>query len=314
MSCAIELKKQGFNPLIIEKQNVAHTIHQFPTHQTFFSSSDKLEIGEVPFITEKQKPVRNEALVYYRNVAKRMDLRINTFEKVTAVEKKGDAFLIYTQHTTGEERIYKADYAIIATGYYDQPNTLGVPGETLPKVSHYFKEAHPYFNTDVVVIGGKNSAVDAALELHAAGAHVTVLYRGAEYSQSIKPWILPNFEALANKQYVKMVFSAQVRSITDHSVTYQTGKEVHTIDNDFVFAMIGYKPNVEFLETMGIKIDSETGKPCHDEHTYETNVPGIYIAGVVAAGFNNNKIFIENGRFHGMNIAKSIADKETIHQ
>ncbi|WP_099158381.1 YpdA family putative bacillithiol disulfide reductase [Virgibacillus ndiopensis] len=311
MSCAIELQKQGHTPpLIIEKANVVNTIYHFPTHQMFFSSSEKLEIGELPFITEKQKPVRNQALAYYRNVAKRKDLRINTFEKVIEVKKLNEMFHVKTTNSTGELTHYQAKNVIIATGYYDQPNEMNVPGENLDKVMHYFKEAHPYFNKNVVVIGGKNSAVDATMELHKAGANITVLYRGDTYSKSIKPWILPEFDALIRKGIVKMEFNAQVTEITNDAVTYTVNSETKTIKNDFVFAMTGYKPDHQFLQKIGVKIDSETGRPQFNDTTFETNIPGVYVAGVVAAGYNNNEIFIENGRHHGELIAKSITKKE----
>ncbi|MFD1018512.1 YpdA family putative bacillithiol disulfide reductase [Thalassobacillus hwangdonensis] len=309
MSAAIELKQRGINPLVIEKGNIVNSIYNYPTHQTFFSSSEKLEIGQVPFITERQKPVRNQALAYYRSVAERKDLRINAFEKVTLVEKSPDGFLVHTERNTGERHQYEANDLVIATGYYDQPNMMGVEGEHLEKVMHYFKEAHPYYNKDVVVIGGKNSAVDATLELVKAGARVTVLYRGEDYSSSIKPWILPEFEALVKKDIITMKFCAEVKKITEDTLTYVCNGVEQTIDNDFVFAMTGYKPDHEFLTKMGVSIDEETGRPMFDEGTMETNVPGIYIAGVIAAGYNNNEIFIENGRHHGEHIADAIARK-----
>ena len=306
MSAAIALQKQGINPLIIEKENVVSTIYNFPTHQMFFSSSDKLEIGEIPFITEKQKPVRNEALAYYRTVAARTKLRINAFERVTEIKQAAKQFTLSTVKNTQEECNYIADKVIIATGYYDQPNYMKIPGEKLPKVMHYFKESHPYFNKDVVVIGGKNSAVDATLELHKAGARVTVFYRGESYSKSIKPWILPEFESLANKNKINMHFNAEVTAITNEIVHYTVNGIENTLKNDFVFAMTGYKPNLEFLKDSGIDINPDNGKPKFNEDTMETNVPGLYIAGVIAAGYNNNEIFIENGRFHGDKIANSI--------
>ncbi|GAQ17471.1 ferredoxin--NADP reductase [Oceanobacillus picturae] len=310
LSCALELKKEGFSPLIIEKENIVNTIHQFPTHQTFFSSSEKLEIGNIPFITEKQKPVRNEALAYYRSVAMREELRINAFEKVTEITKGEGLFRLST--ITGSDQInnYSADYVIIATGYYDQPNYMNIPGEKLNKVTHYFKEGHPYFNKDVVIIGGKNSAVDATLELHKAGANVTVLYRGAEYSKSIKPWILPEFDSLVRKEIVKMEFNANIVEITENSLRYRVGEEEKTIKNDFVFAMTGYKPDLDFLNSAGIHVDPATGSPSYKEDSYETNIDNLFIAGVVAAGYNNNKLFIENGRFHGGAIARTITGRE----
>ena len=309
MSCAIELQKHGIKPLIIEKGNIVNTIYQFPTHQMFFSSSEKLEIGDIAFITEKQKPVRNQALAYYRSVAERQDLRINTFETVTTVEQVNQKFQITTQNNNHEIQNYQAEQVIIATGYYDQPNYMNIPGEDLAKVMHYFKEAHPYYNKDVVVIGGKNSAVDATLELHKAGARITVLYRGSVYSESIKPWILPEFDSLVRKGNVHMEFNAEVREITKNEVHYSIKGNQKIIHNDFVFAMTGYKPDLAFLETIGVNINTDNGKPDFNKATLETNIPGIYVAGVVAAGYNNNEIFIENGRFHGALITKSIKNK-----
>ncbi|GAA0439624.1 MAG: YpdA family putative bacillithiol disulfide reductase [Bacillota bacterium] len=304
MSCAIELQKFGYRPLVIEKENIVNAIYNFPTHQTFFSSSEKLEIGDVAFITEKHKPVRNQALAYYRSVAERKQLRINTFEEVTSVKKTNNGF-----HVRTEKQEYEADNVVIATGYYGQPNMMGIPGEELDKVMHYFKEGHPYFRKRVVVIGGKNSAVDAALELHKAGAEVTVIYRGSNYSESIKPWILPEFDSLVRKEEVNMIFNGKVCNVTEEAIVYEVDGETKTIPNDYVFAMTGYRPDISLLTSMGVEIDKDSGMPRFNERNYETNIPGIYIAGVVAAGFNNNKIFIENGRFHGEAIAKSIHSK-----
>ncbi|KAA0562738.1 YpdA family putative bacillithiol disulfide reductase [Rossellomorea aquimaris] len=305
LSAAIRLKEMGIDPLIIEKGNIVNAIYHYPTHQTFFSSSEKLEIGDVPFVIEEHKPRRNQALVYYREVAKRKELRINRFETVHKVEKQDGRFSVSTSRGT-----YESKYIVIATGYYDHPNYLGIPGEKLEKVFHYFKEAHPFFDTDVVVIGGKNSAVDAALELNKAGARVTVLYRGSEYSKSVKPWILPNFDALVRNGEVMMEFNACVEEITEDSVTYKVNGEKIEIKNDFVFAMTGYHPDHSFLTKMGIIIDKDTGRPAFHQETMETNVEGIYIAGVIAAGNNANEIFIENGRLHGGLIAESITQKE----
>ncbi|MRG86428.1 YpdA family putative bacillithiol disulfide reductase [Salinibacillus xinjiangensis] len=311
LSAAIELQSCGLDPLLIEKGNVVDAIYHYPTHQTFFSSSEKLEIGDIPFISEKQKPVRNEALSYYRTVAERRNLRINTYETVTTIEKEDDDdFRVETEDRNGNLKSYISKYVIVATGYYGQPNLLHIPGEELDKVMHYFKEAHPYFNTDVVVIGGKNSAVDATLELVKAGARVTVIYRGSEYSKSVKPWILPLFDSLVRKGIVNMIFDGHVTEITKDRVYYTVGQEKSSLKNDFVFAMTGYHPDHDFLASMDIKIDEKSGRPKYNEETMESNIPNIYIAGVIAAGFNNNEIFIENGRFHGKQIANSIVDKE----
>ncbi|MFD1413882.1 YpdA family putative bacillithiol disulfide reductase [Oceanobacillus jeddahense] len=306
MACALELQKKGENPLLIEKGNVVQTISNFPTHQTFFSSSERLEIGGVPFISENKKPVRNQAMVYYREVAQRNELRVNAFEKLVSIEKDEESFFLSTVKSNGDEGKYRAEKVIMATGYYDQPNYLNIPGESLPKVTHYFKEAHEYFNQKVVVIGGKNSSVDATLELHKAGADVTVIYRGDVYSESIKPWILPEFESLIRNGKVNMIFGACVTEITDTYLTYEKDGQEESIENDFVFAMTGYRPDYSLLKQVGVEINAENGKPVHNEETMETNVKNVYIAGVVAAGYDNNKVFIENGRFHGEQIADSI--------
>ncbi|MCM3692868.1 YpdA family putative bacillithiol disulfide reductase [Neobacillus niacini] len=303
LAAAIAFKEIGLNPLIIEKGNVVNAIYHYPTHQTFFSTSEKLEIGDVPFITESYKPKRNQALVYYRDVVKRKQLRVNSFEKVSKVLKEDNGFQVVT-----DRQIYHTKFVVIATGYYDHPNFMNVPGEDLPKVSHYFKEAHPYFDTDVCVIGGKNSSVDAALELVKAGARVSVLYRGKEYSPSIKPWILPEFEALVRNGTIIMEFNSDIIEITNNHVRYKKDGVEKSIYNDFVFAMTGYRPDHQFLKNMGIHIDEETGRPLFNSDTMETNMEGIYIAGVIAAGNNANEIFIENGRFHGALIAQSIKE------
>lgn len=307
LSAAIECQKKGLDPLIIEKGNIVQALYNYPTHQQFFSSSQKLEIGNLPFVTEERKPKRNQALAYYREVVRRTTPRIHAFEEVLGVIKKANHhFTVQTKTSEGEEREYKAQFVIVATGYYDHPNLLGIPGEQAPHVFHYFKEAHPYFNCDVTVIGGKNSAVDAALELNKAGANVTVLYRGAAYSPSVKPWVLPEFDSLVRSNQINMAFNAKILEIQkDHVVVEQEGN-VQTLKSEFVFAMVGYHPDHEFLKGMGIDIDEETGRPAFDPATMETNVEGIYIAGVIAAGNNANEIFIENGRFHGELIAQSI--------
>lgn len=305
LSAAIALQHIGKNPLVIEKGNIVNAIYNYPTHQTFFSTSEKLEIGDIPFITVNRKPKRNEALTYYREVAKRTNIRIHRFETASSIRKENGFFTVKTDKDT-----YRSRYVVVATGYYDHPNMMGIPGEELGKVSHYFKEAHPYFDTDVAVIGGKNSAIDAALELQKAGARVTVLYRGDHYSPSIKPWVLPDFEALVRNGEIAMVFNAEVREITEKSIRYVNGDKEEVIANDFVFAMTGYHPDHSFIKAMGVKMDDRTGKPLFDPETMETNIPGLFIAGVIAAGNNANEIFIENGRFHGGQIAKAIKEKE----
>lgn len=307
LSAAIEQQKKGIETLIIEKGNVVEALYHYPTHQTFFSSSDKLSIGDVPFIVEDLKPRRNQALVYYREVVKHHQLKVNTFEEVLTVRKMNNHFTITT--TKG---VYQCRFLTIATGYYGQPNTLEVDGANLSKVMHYFKEAHPYFNQNVVIIGGKNSAVDAAIELEKANANVTVIYRGSEYSPSVKPWILPNFDSLVRRGNIDMHFDSHVTEITETSVTFETNGVSKTIDNDFVFAMIGYHPDYDFLQSVGIEINETSfgTAPQYNKDTFETNIENCYIAGVIAAGTDANSIFIENGKYHGVSIAQDILTKK----
>ena len=303
LSAAIELQKSGLDVLVIEKGNVVNSIYNYPTHQTFFSSSLKLSIGDTPFITSVDKPKRLDALAYYREVVKIENIKVNNYEVVKNVEKLAEGFKIITDKYT-----YSATKVVVATGYYDNPNKMEITGEELPNVFHYFKEAHPYFQKHVVVIGGKNSSIDAALELERAGAIVTVIYRGSDYSPSVKPWILPGFASLVKSGGILMHFESNVEEITESMVTIQKHGKTLEIPTDFVFAMIGYHPDHSFLSKIGIAIDKLTGRPYFDEDTMETNVKGLYVAGVVAGGNNTNELFIENGRFHGRLIANAVIE------
>lgn len=306
LAAAIELQNIGLTPVIIEKGNIVNAIYNYPTHQTFFSTSEKLAIGDVPFIIEQRKPKRNQALVYYREVVKAKKLLVNRFEKVESVKKVDGIFNVKTDKDS-----YETPYVVIATGYYDHPNYLHIHGESLPKVHHYFKEGHPFFDLNVLVIGGKNSAIDAALELNKAGAHVTVIYRGNDYSASIKPWVLPEFLGLVREGEITMHFNTEVKEIRENEVIVEIAGQKETIDNDIVFAMTGYHPDHRFIREMGVEIDEQTGRPTFDPETMETNVQNLFIAGVIAAGNNANEIFIENGRFHGNLIAQKIARQTT---
>ncbi|MCR8851915.1 YpdA family putative bacillithiol disulfide reductase [Lysinibacillus fusiformis] len=305
LAAAIALQNIGLNPIVIEKGNIVNAIYHYPTHQTFFSTSERLGIGDVPFIIEGRKPKRNQALVYYREVVRLKNIQVNRFEKVQSVVKNNGMFTV-----TSDKDHYETPNVIIATGYYDHPNFLNITGEQLPKVFHYFKEGHEFFDTDVLVIGGKNSAVDAALELNKAGARVTVAYRGSEYSPSIKPWVLPEFEGVVKTGEVDMHFNTNVLEIREHEVVLEIDGQEKVLKNDFVFAMTGYHPDHSFIKAMGVDIDDETGRPYFTPETMETNVEGLFIAGVIAAGNNANEIFIENGRFHGDCIAQTIAQRK----
>lgn len=305
LSAAIEIEKEGFDVVTIERGNVVNSIYHYPTHQTFFSSSLKLSIGDIPFITAKEKPKRNDALVYYRNVVQMKGLNVRTYEEVVDVQRNENGrFTVMTSKQT-----YDVRYVVLATGYYDNPNQLEAKGADLPHVHHYFKEAHPYFGEDIVIIGGKNSAIDAAIELTRAGANVSVVYRGSSYSPSIKPWVLPGFESLVRHQEASIYFDSEVKEITEDKVIIeQQGKEIE-LSASTVFAMIGYHPDFHFFNRLGIDVNEETGCPLFDQETMESSIPGIYVAGVIAAGNDANTIFIENGKFHGCQIASALAQQ-----
>ncbi|RXZ81833.1 YpdA family putative bacillithiol disulfide reductase [Paenibacillaceae bacterium] len=309
LSAALELQAIGIDPLIIEKRNIVHSISQYPVYMHFFSSPELLEIGEVPFTTAGDKPSRLEALNYYRTIALRRQVRIHRFETVTDVQSNEGGFEVQSVNRHGEQLSYTADKIIIATGYFDHPNMLGIPGEQLDKVSHFFRESHPYSGMDVTIIGGSNSAIDAALELERAGAHVTVVYRGEGYSAHIKPWVRPIFESLVNKGRINMRFHSRVVHIDDREVTIEADSGTDKIANDFVLALTGFHPDREFLTKIGVVIEPE-GYPYFNEQTMETNVPGIFLAGVVASRREANEIFIETGRFHGRKIAGRIQGSE----
>lgn len=310
LAAGIELRRVGITPLIIEKRNIVHSISQYPTYMTFFSSPELLEIGDIPFTTANDKPTRLEALNYYRTAAQRHKLRIQPYTAVTRISKQGDYFVLDTVNQYDEPSQYQAQNVIISTGYFDHPNMLGIPGEELPKVSHFFREAHPYAGLQVAIIGGSNSSIDAALELERVGAHVTVIYRREDLSKSIKPWVRPIFEGKIKKGTVKLLLSSQVQEIRNREIDVNTPEGVITIENDFVLALTGFHPDQPFLTTAGVTIEAE-GHPTFNEETMESNVPGIYLAGVVVSRKEDaNEIFIESGRFHGNKIAAHILQKQ----
>ncbi|RKN84796.1 YpdA family putative bacillithiol disulfide reductase [Paenibacillus ginsengarvi] len=310
LSAALELQNAGMEPLVIEKYSIVHSIYLYPTYMQFFSTAELLEIGGIPFSTPNDKPTRAEALHYYRNVAMRRAIRIRSYEEVTSVVKHGDTFTVTSVDRAGNAQTCEAENVIVATGYFDHPNMIGILGEQLPKVSHFFREAHPYTGTKVVIIGGNNSAVDAALELIRVGAEVTIVYRGESISSKIKPWVRPQFEALVNKGRIRLLFRSRVTRIEQTSVTIEREDGPETLDNDFVLALTGFRPDRAFLQTAGIEMEAESGKPHFDPATMETNVKGLFIAGVIAAGAEANEIFIETGRHHGGLIASHLTRAE----
>ncbi len=308
LAAALELHSHGFDPLLIEKRNVVHSISQYPIYMQFFSTPELLEIAGVPFTTAHDKPSRLEALNYYRNVALRSGVRIHAYETVTGLTKEAEGFALTSIRKNGEARTYRARHVVIATGYFDHPNLLGIPGEDHDKVSHFFREAHPYTGMQVTIIGGSNSAVDAALELERVGAKVTVVYRGEDYSPSIKPWVLPIMKAMVAKGRIAFRFQSRVIEITPAEVVIETSGGTERLPNDFVLALTGFHPDREFLGSAGVTMEAE-GYPTFNEETMETNVPGIYLAGVVASRHEANEIFIETGRFHGHKITRHLLEQ-----
>ncbi|USG68432.1 YpdA family putative bacillithiol disulfide reductase [Brevibacillus ruminantium] len=309
LAAAVELKKRGIDPLLIEKGTLVNSIYRYPTFMIFHSTPDRLEIGDIPFSTPNEKPTRIEALQYYRLVASRNRLRIQLYESVYHVEKEAEGFLIRTTDRFQETHEYRCKNLVMATGYFDNPNRLNVPGENLEKVSSFFTEAHPYAGMKVALIGGNNSAVDAAMDLERAGADVTVICRKPELSDRVKAWTRPIFESLAEKGRIHVLYSAEVQEIREKEVLVRVDGETKTLENDFVFSLIGFRPDRAMLQALGAKTNPQTGEPVHDSSTMETNVPGLYIAGVIASGEHANAIFIENGRDHGKLIADGIAKR-----
>jgi thioredoxin reductase (NADPH) len=310
LSAAIELKRIGLNPLLIEKRSLVYSIYMYPTYMTFFSTPELLEIGDVPFTTPNEKPTRLEALNYYRKVAEHHQLRIRTYETVTSIERRDDGtFRLTAEDRFGTPLQYEARYVVVATGYFDHPNLLGIPGEDLPHVSHYYREAHPYIGSKVVIIGGSNSAVDAALDLSRAGAEVTVVYRGAAVSPNIKPWVRPLFESAVQKGRIRLMLESHVVEIGKGTVLVRGPEQTVELENDFVLALTGFRPDRKLLASAGVRIKDEFYVPEFNPDTMETNVPGLYIAGVLASGSNANEVFIETGRLHGGMIARHIASQ-----
>lgn len=306
LSTAVAAQEAGLRYVVLEKGPVVHSLTRFPIGMQFFSTAELLEIGDVPFLSERPRPRREEAMAYYRRVVAKFGLNVHQFEKVVGISGSKGNWRVETERRDGPAA-YTAANIVLATGYYDNPNRLGVPGEDLPHVSHYYTEGHRCFGQRVLVVGGQNSAVDAVMDLQRCGADVTMAQRKPDLSPKIKPWVLPEFEALVRKGLVRLLTSTEVVEIKPGSVVLREQGEVREEPFDFVFLMTGYHPDHSMLRKLGVATDPETGKPVYDPETMETNVPGLYVAGVIAAGNEANVIFIENGRFHGPLIAKHIA-------
>ncbi len=302
LSTAIEAQKARLDYVVIDKGSIVNSIQHFPTMMTFFSTPELLEIGDIPFTSASMRPSRIEGIEYYTNVADHFKLQLRFFESVLSVTKKGGTFEVRTNLSA-----YIAKNVVVATGYFDHPNLLGIPGENLSQVSHYYDEPFSCYRQRVAVVGGKNSAAIAALELHRHGAMVTLIHRREKLSDGIKYWILPDIENRIKEGSITAHFSTEVKEIVPGSVILEnTSRGRFSVENDAVLVLIGYHPDVGFLETMGVLMNPDTMAPTHSPETMETNVPHLYVAGSIAAGRNNNKIFIENGRMHGRSIVASI--------
>lgn len=307
LACAIDVQEAGHRVVVVDKGCLCNSLFHYPSHMTFFTTSELLEIGNIPFPSPNAKPNRNEALEYYRKVAMHYRLDVRPYETIVAVNGTDGDFRVRTADRFGREKTYTARKLIVATGYYDIPNLLEVRGEELPKVMHYYTDPHPYYDQDVLVVGGKNSAAIAALELWRHGARVTLVHREAEMHRHVKYWIKPDIENRIKNGEIDAYFSSRVLEVDLDTVTIETPLGTKTIANDFVFAMTGYRPDFSFLESLGVRIEGEHRTPVYDQETLESNVPGIYLAGVIVAGARTNEIFIENGRFHGRQIAVGIS-------
>ena len=307
LACGLEAKKQGLSYVIIEKGCLVNSLYNYPTNMTFFSSSEKLEIDDIPFISNKPKPAKQEALEYYRRIATSNHLNIHLFEKVEKVDSSEGE----THKITTSKRSYTTKNVIIATGFYDLPNYLNIPGEDLPKVKHYYGDPHFYATQKTVVVGASNSAVDAALEIYRKGGDVTMIVRGPAIGERVKYWVKPDIDNRIDEGSIRAVFNAEIKEIRENEVVISSKEGEQTIENDFVLLLTGYRPNFTFLKSIGIKL-SEDGKkiPEYDPDTMETNVEGIYLAGVICGGMETHKWFIENSRVHASIIMKNITSKK----
>ncbi len=309
LACAIEATRAGMRSLVIDKGALCNSLYHYPVNMLFFTTPERMEIGDLPMTTTGGKPTRVEALKYYRRAVEHYDLETRLYERVQRIGGKNGAFVVETLAADGAHKEYHGRKIIVASGYYDRPNLLGIPGENLPHVSHYFTDAHPYWNQDVVVIGGKNSAAEAALDLFRGGARVTLVHRQPEMGKSLKYWVKPDIENRIRAGEVHAMFSTSVMRIEPGKVWVKNSGPEKSIHAAQVFALTGYHPDFDFLEQQGIALDPETRAPKCNPDSLETNVPGIYVAGVVVGGLKTSDIFIENGRFHGRQIIAAMTGK-----
>ncbi|MCJ8154914.1 YpdA family putative bacillithiol disulfide reductase [Chryseobacterium sp. SSA4.19] len=302
LNCALEAQNNNLSYIIIEKGTIVNSLYNYPLYMRFFSTADKLEIAEIPFISAAPKPGRQEALEYYQGIARQRNLNIKLYEKVLQISNKDGVFEIQTSKSR-----YLAKNVVISTGFYDMPNMMNIPGEHLPKVKHYYTEPYPYARQKIVVVGSSNSSVDAALETYRKGAEVTMIIRHSEISENVKYWVKPDIENRIAEGTITAHFNAQITEIKERSVLFRNEKgEIHEIENDFVLAMTGYLPDFNFLKDAGIELENDCLKPFYNPETMETNVKNLYLAGVVCGGKDTHLWFIENSRIHAKMIVQDI--------
>lgn len=309
LACAIEIEKKGLRAIVIEKGCLVNSLYNYPTNLTFFTTPELLEIGGLPMTAVREKPNRTEALKYYRRVAMHYSLNVRQYERVNDVRGSDGNFVVETTLRTGQPHSHRAKKVIVATGYYDIPVRLGAPGEDLDKVLHYYQDPHPYYDCDIAVVGGKNSAAIYALECHRAGARVTLIHRGEKMHKNVKYWILPDITNRIKNNEIQAYFNSSVVEVRPAEIVIRTPEGEKTLRNDFVLAMTGYQPDTALLSRIGVEFDPETRRPRSNEMTLESDRPGLYLAGVIVAGMHTSEVFIENGRFHGGQIAADIAAK-----
>src|ERR1700720_3187869 len=307
LATAIEAKRAGKRPLVIDKACLCNSIFHYPVNMVFFTTPELLEIGDLPLVCAAEKPTRVEALKYYRKAAGHYALELRLYERLLRVDGQDENFTVATRTEKGMEYKYQGQKIAVATGYYDLPNQLGVPGEDLPHVSHYYTEPYEFWNQDVVVVGGKNSAAEAALDLYRNGARVTLVHRKAELGSTIKYWVRPDIENRIKAGQVKALFETRVKGITRDEAVGQNGAGEQRLPANQLFALTGYHPDFAFIQGLGVQLDPETRKPALDPNALESNVPGIHLAGVVIGGRHTGEIFIENGRFHGKQIIEALS-------
>jgi thioredoxin reductase (NADPH) len=306
LATAIEATRAGMRPLVIDKGCLCNSIYRYPVNMVFFTTPELLEIGDLPLVCAADKPTRVEALKYYRKTAEHYELELRLYERVIGVHGQDGSFTVVTKLENGIKARYEGKKIVVATGYYDLPNELGVPGEELPHVSHYYTEPHEYWKQNVVVVGGKNSAAEAALDLYRNGAQVTLIHRGKELGKTIKYWVRPDIENRIKAGQIQALLEARVDEITRDAVAVEQHGQVKLIPGKQVFALTGYHPDFLFLSSLGVHLDPESKRPTVDPDSLESNVPGIHLAGVVIGGRHTGEIFIENGRLHGKQIIESL--------